>query len=140
VESIAAYTGPADGIRVCPADRFREARLRAGSCGYVLNYYTSGGRPETFSGPNGDTVFGIDPDRNVNTYPRPSETFLLFEASNAGVNGNSPAFDDHTHPDTCLLSWGHVLADIDPYRHGRAANYLFADWHVSSVPAVTLQR
>jgi prepilin-type processing-associated H-X9-DG protein len=33
-----------------------------------------------------------------------------------------------------------VLADIDPYRHGKAANYLHADGHVAAIPAETLRR
>jgi prepilin-type N-terminal cleavage/methylation domain-containing protein/prepilin-type processing-associated H-X9-DG protein len=138
--TIAPYLTAVDGIRTCPADPLREARMQARSCGYVLNYYTSGGQPASFDNPAGDPLFGFDPDRNVDAFPRPAETFLLFEASNAGVGASRPpVFDDHTHPDTWLLGWGHVLADIDPHRHGPGANYLFADWHVRSIPAARLR-
>ncbi len=124
VETLSLYAGNVDGLRTCPADPFRDARSKARSCSYVLNYYTSGGKPQHFSDPNGDTVFEIDPDRNVDTFPRPSETFLMFEVSNAGVRTDpGPLFDDHTHPDTWTLGWGHVTADIDPLRHGPGANF-----------------
>ncbi len=140
VESLVPYLQSLDGLRICPADRFGADRLKARSCSYVLNYYTSGGRPATFSGPDGEPITGFDPDRNVDSFPRPAETFLAFEASNAGLDTvRAPMFDDHTHPDTWLLGWGHVLADIDPYRHGRGATCLFADWHVATTPAVTLR-
>ena len=140
IEALAPYAGSVDGIRTCPADPLREARLRARSSGYVPNYYTSGGRPQSFSGPSGDPLYGLDPDRDIDTFARPADTFLLFEASNAGViPGDRPMFDDHTHPDTWLFGWGHVTADIDPHRHGKTANYLFADWHVASIGADKLR-
>ncbi len=140
VESLVPYLAAVDGVRTCPADPLREARLQARSCGYVPNYYTSGGRPQSFDGPGGDPVYGIDPDRNVDSLARPSDTFLLFEASNAGVvPGPRAIFDDHTHPDTWLFGWGHVTADIDPYRHGKTANYLFGDWHVATIPGDRLR-
>jgi prepilin-type processing-associated H-X9-DG protein len=31
------------------------------------------------------------------------------------------------------------VADIDPSRHGRGANYLFADGHVEMIPASVLR-
>jgi prepilin-type N-terminal cleavage/methylation domain-containing protein/prepilin-type processing-associated H-X9-DG protein len=140
VFTIEPYLGTVDGLRTCPADPWREARRKARSCGYVLNYYTSGGRPPSFDNPEGDPLFGFDPDRNVDAYPRPAETFLLFEASNAGLDRDHPlAFDDHSHPDTWLLGWGHVLADIDPFRHGSGASYLFADWHLQTLNAARLR-
>lgn len=140
-EALSPYLAQLSGVRVCPADPFREARRRAGSSGYVLNFYTAGAQPNSFNDPNGDSVYSYDPNRNVDTFPRPSETFLLFEASNAGVvPGPNPSFDDHTHPDTWLLGWGHVLADIDPFRHGAGANNLFADWHVETTPELRLRK
>src|SRR5262245_23348277 len=137
VYSITAYVGDVDGVRTCPADPLQAARMRAFTSGYVLNYYTSGGRPLSFNGPLGEPVMAIDPDRDVDSFPRPSETFLLFEASNAGA-GPDHVFDDHTHPDTWLVSWGHVLADIDPVRRGRGANS-FCRRHVTTISAASLR-
>ena len=51
-----------------------------------------------------------------------------------------PAFDDPTHPESWIFGWAHVLADMDPERHGRSSNDLFADGHVASIPAATLRR
>ncbi|MCU0784315.1 MAG: hypothetical protein MUF81_09780 [Verrucomicrobia bacterium] len=47
--------------------------------------------------------------------------------------------NDHTHSRQWLLGWNAVTADIQPTRHGSAANYLFADSHVESIAAAKLK-
>jgi prepilin-type processing-associated H-X9-DG protein len=67
---------------------------------------------------------------------RPSDTFLVFEASELGQRLG----DSTTHPDTWFQGWENVVADIDPERHDRASNYLFADGHVDRIAAAKLRR
>jgi prepilin-type processing-associated H-X9-DG protein/prepilin-type N-terminal cleavage/methylation domain-containing protein len=153
VMNLTPYLGSVEGIRLCPADPLREARRQWKRTSYVRNEYTAREHsaedplPPTAVGPDGRSLIINPSSLRVANYRRPSETFLAFEVSNQGVlfppvDLNAipvPAFDDHTHPDTWIFGWAHVLADIDPYRHGRSANYLFADGHVAAVPAVVLR-
>jgi prepilin-type processing-associated H-X9-DG protein len=122
----------------------------------VRNEYTAREQPPAESIGDGSSALGpgqplvINPSSlRLSGYRRPAETFLAFEVSNQGVVFPAawdssaipvPAFDDHTHPDTWVFGWAHVLADIDPHRHGRSANYLFADGHVTAIPADVLRR
>lgn len=144
--------GSVDGIRICPSDAYREARRRWNRSSYVRNEYTAR-EPKALDDATGTP--GFNPELTINRATlrlsdlrRPADTFLAFEGSNLGVlfpplavdRVPVPAFDDHTHPDTWIFGWAHVLADIDPYRHGKNANYLFADGHVTAVAAETLRR
>lgn len=159
VYSLTSHLGSVEGVRICPSDTFGTARRKWNRTSYVRNQYTARdlGAAAEGAGPNpGDTV-SLGPDGRplvlhpsslrLASYRRPSETFLAFEGSNVGVlfppaledRAPIPAFDDHTHPDTWIFGWAHVLADIDPERHGRSSHYLFADGHVASIPAVVLR-
>ena len=145
-------------LGICPGDDYGRDRRRLGRSSYVLNLYTAaddeetlaagggngggtGGNGYPFPGPNGDPTPTYRSSRRIDLLPQPSLTFLTFEVSNLGARqgGGIGANDDHTHPSTWDLGWPHVLADIDPHRHGPTANYLFADWHVATVPAATLR-
>jgi prepilin-type processing-associated H-X9-DG protein len=125
-------------------DDYGEARLSVGRSSYVLNQYTASGngipQPYPIFGPNGEPIPADQFSQRVDSYIRPSETFLAFEVSNVGNSGTGSLWhDDHTHPVTWLVGWQHVLADIEPSRHGRTADYLFADGHVGAIPAIELQ-
>ncbi|HRI12675.1 MAG TPA: DUF1559 domain-containing protein [Verrucomicrobiota bacterium] len=156
VYSLVPHLGSVDGIRICPSDPFGEARRRWRRTSYVRNQYTArevtgltseDGTPAAL-GPDGQPLVINPSNLRLAAYRHPSETFLAFEGSNLGVvfpplsdfNAPVPAFDDHTHPDTWVFGWAHVLADIDPERHGRSSNYLFADGHVAPIPSATLRR
>ncbi len=152
VNALVPVLGSVDGIRICPADAFREARRRWKRSSYVRNEYTARDpkEPVDAASPPGPSV-ELTINRatlKLGSLPRPAETFLAFEGSNLGVlfppaalnSQPVPAFDDHTHPDTWVFGWAHVLADIDPYRHGRAANYLHADGHVAAIAGDALRR
>jgi len=152
VYTLTPYLGSVEGVRLCPADAFREARRVWKRTSYVRNQYTA---RDPFSAdssalnPGDNQPLTMNPSTlRMASYRRPSETFLAFEGSNLGVAfpplpagfDPVPAFDDHTHPDTWIFGWAHVLADIDPERHGRSSNYLFADGHVAAIPAAMLRR
>ncbi|MBN8248070.1 MAG: DUF1559 domain-containing protein [Verrucomicrobia bacterium] len=156
VFALAPFMDSVDGVRLCPSDAFREARRVWQRTSYVRNQYTareplaesSSGLTPGALGPDGQPLTLNPSTVRLASYRRPSETFLAFEGSNLGVVFPPgvvdavpvPAFDDHTHPDTWVFGWAHVLADIDPERHGRSSNYLFADGHVAAVPSAALRR
>jgi prepilin-type processing-associated H-X9-DG protein len=78
----------------------------------------------------------LESHRKLDTIPKPSLTITTFEISDAvGVN----VMNDHTHSRQWHLGWSAVTADIQPDRHGRSANYLFADGHVESIAAAKLK-
>ncbi len=129
----------------CPADDFGEARVAVGRSSYVLNEYTASGngdsQPYPIFGPNGEPIPAHEFSQRIDAYPRPSDTFLAFEVSNVGNAGPGALWhDDHTHPVTWGFGWQHVLADIDPTRHGRSAHYMYADGHAAATVAIELQR
>lgn len=148
VRHLDPYLGRENPVVVCPLDEFGRERLRLGRTSYVLNLYTASGDtgheddPYPFPGPSGEPTPTHRSSQKVDSYPRPSDTFLTFEVSNtvAKQMGDVRFNDDHTHPGTWDSGWAHVLADIDPQRHGPSANSLFADGHVQSVLAETLRR
>lgn len=134
--------GDIDGLRLCPSDALRAWLATNYGCSYVLNEYTStearpGGATAAFSliDPEGNPHHEVVPERRLDHLPRPSETFLIFETSTL----SQQLGDVRTHPDTWSFGWPNVLADIDPHRHGRGANYLFADGHVERIPATVLR-
>ena len=87
------------------------------------------------TGPGGETETLIVPIRRLDLIPTPSATMTLFEGSDLGAKLG----DERTHPDTWFMGWNHVVADIDPMRHGKSGNYLYADGHVETLPAVRLR-
>jgi general secretion pathway protein G len=133
--------GDVNRIRVCPSDALRSWIRTNFSCSYVLNEYTSTERrsgPLVMSGvtdPDGGMLQAVPTQRRLDLLPNPSATMLVFEASELGQRIG----DARTHPDTWFLGWSNVVADIDPSRHGRGANYLFADGHVEMIPASVLR-
>ena len=118
-----------DRIRLCPSDPKRELRLAAHAASYTLNEYTSVDLADPFGRM-------LESYRKLDTLRHPSLTITTFEISDAvGVN----VMNDHTHSRQWLLGWYAVTADIQPDRHGRSANYLFADGHVENLTAARLK-
>jgi len=139
------FVGSSTHLFRCPADNFGEARVAAGRSSYVLNQYTASGngdsQPYPIFGPNGGPIPAHEFSQRIDGFPRPSDTFLAFEVSNVGNAGPGALWhDDHTHPVTWGFGWQHVLADIDPTRHGRSADYLYADGHAAGTGSAELQR
>ena len=132
--------GSVDQIRICPSDTLRSWIRTNFACSYVLNEYTSTERRARSSAgivdPNGGSVGSSATQRRLDLLPNPTSTILAFEASELGQRIG----DSRTHPDTWFFGWSNVVADIDPYRHGRSANYLYADGHVESIRAESMKR
>jgi len=141
VFNLTNVVGSVDEIRICPSDALRSWIRTNFACSYVLNEYTSTDRRSRPSSarivdPDGGTVGASGTQRRLDLLPNPTATVLVFEASELGQRIG----DSRTHPDTWFFGWSNVVADIDPYRHGRSANYLFADGHVESLPAESVKR
>lgn len=119
-------------LRICPADAAKRQRQRAGkfSSSYLLNTCL-----DYVLGSDGKPLAVAAGCPRLDQLSAPSSTFLTFEASLAGYF----AGEDRVHPETWLLGWQHVLSDIDPSRHGSAANYLFGDGSVRAVSARELK-
>ena len=122
----------AASLRICPVDAARRQRRRAGelSSSYLLNTCL-----DHVLGADGTPLMVAAGCPTLDHLAVPSASFLTFEASLAGYL----AGEDRVHPEVWLLGWPHVVADIDPNRHGRGANYLFGDGHVQSVAAQELR-
>lgn len=160
IDSLVPHVGDLDAIRTCPSDPLSAKRKLWKRTSYVLNQYTSTvaeaapqfqadlSAPARVSDPDGVEYLLHPATPKLAAFPRPSATIIVFEASNLGTrlpdgldaSSGRPIHDDRTHPDTWGLGWPHVLADIDPYRHGQAANYLYADGHGSLIPAAALKK
>ena len=118
-------------LRICPSDAVRKDRRNDRSSSYLLNTCL-----DQVLGPDGRPLMTPTDCPRLDQLNSPAGTFLTFEASVAGYQ----AGEDQVHPETWLLGWEHVLADIDPGRHGRGANYLFGDGHVQNKPALELRQ
>jgi prepilin-type N-terminal cleavage/methylation domain-containing protein/prepilin-type processing-associated H-X9-DG protein len=130
------YVANTDEIRICPADPRGAERLANNGTSYVLNEYI--------------VVPGPDQQLNLDSLPRPSDTITVFVTSDSqGVTWQA----DHTHSRNWVKppytnNWSAVLADITPDRFGGVggtsrtrkiegrANYLYADTHVKTIPAL----
>ena len=119
-------------LRICPSDAAKRQRKRAGelSSSYLLNTCL-----DHILGADGLPLALAASCPSLDRLPSPAASFITFEASLAGYL----AGEDRVHPETWLLGWPHVQADIDPTRHGRGANYLFGDGHVQAVSALELR-
>ena len=128
VYSLAPYIANVDKIRICPTDKKRDERLLNRGTSYIMNEYTSTPALDPFGYP--------DPSQQtwnkLSSITKPTDTILVFEIADG--SGTSTG-QDHTHSRNWLNGWSSVLVDIQPDRHGKTANYLFADWHVAALKA-----
>jgi general secretion pathway protein G len=130
-------------VRICPYDprgdqRLAETEPTMISSSYVLNEYIC--------------VPGLNEGCNLRALNSTSQTITVFTGSDQLPLS---VFSDHTHSRNWFKSpwnlvWQRVLNDIQPDRFGGngalqsanrvvgAANYLFADGHVETIPALDI--
>jgi prepilin-type N-terminal cleavage/methylation domain-containing protein/prepilin-type processing-associated H-X9-DG protein len=131
--TLASYVGDVDKIRICPGDLKGDQRLLNRGTSYLMNEYTSVPALDPF----GDPIPSEPVWNRLSSLKRPSDTILIFEISDRAGTGTG---QDHTHSRNWLnQGWNSVLNDIQPDRHGKSANYLFADWHVAAMKADKLK-
>ena len=134
VYSLASYVGNVDKIRICPGDVKGDQRLLNRGTSYLMNEYTSVPALDPF----GDPIPTEPVWNKLGSIKRPCDTMLVFEVSDRAGTGTG---QDHTHSRNWLNNgWNSVLDDIQPDRHGKTANYLFADWHVAALKADQLKK
>ncbi len=120
-----------DSLRICPKDPKGEERLAIRSTSYVINGFISiDDRPDSV--------------RNFNHLKSTSRTMTVFEGSD---NRIVEFYNEHTHSYAWFTKaniaarqvWTSVSGELQTDRHHTASNYLFADGHVESIPALTIQ-
>ncbi|MGF1482818.1 MAG: prepilin-type N-terminal cleavage/methylation domain-containing protein [Opitutales bacterium] len=140
--SLAPYLEDVDEIRVCPADPRADEIVENNGTSYVLNEFVFVPRIDYAANPaTGELEFIVEDYSLLVNMAAPSETFLAFpRADNYGGGADSAVSrsQDHAHSRS-WFSWGAVLRDIQPDRHGDDANYLFADGHVENIPQDVLR-
>jgi prepilin-type N-terminal cleavage/methylation domain-containing protein/prepilin-type processing-associated H-X9-DG protein len=139
IYSLAPYVGQVDAIRICPNEPKPQERLEANSTSYVFNGYLTVPVPGSI--------------RNFNKLRSTHQTILLFEGSDHRTTAGQ---NEHTHSYDWFRplnvrsgkTWPLITSEIQPDRHwsshhedhsAGAANYLYADGHVSSLDAGTLK-
>ncbi len=126
---LAPYVASVDRIRICRSDPKGSQRLTNNASSYTLNEFVFVDYVDPFGR-------ALESYRKLDNLRHPSRTITTFEISDAaGVN----VMNDHTHSRQWHLGWGSVTADIQPNRHGKVANYGFADSHVECLAAALLK-
>ncbi len=135
IYTVAPYLGDVDEIRISPADPNAKRRRAEGGTSYTLN--------SIVFNPSYDAVGQIVTRFNrLPLIPKPSQTLLATTVSDRKFGVGA----DHTHSEE-WRSWGAVLVDITPDRHGGngrdrsqgRSNYLYADGHVATISAADLK-
>lgn len=126
VHTLAPYLEDVDDVRICPADPRAEERLEADATSYLLNEFLVVAE-KRFDYSTGQMEVVSD-FTNLRNLPDPARTAMVFVGAESMAVG---ATADHTHS-RGWTTWGAVLSDIDPDRHGNRANYLFADNHIEA--------
>jgi general secretion pathway protein G len=136
IYALAPYMESVDEIRLCPEDHARLEKSSSRLTSYALNgYLRKPTKAEELVYPEIVPDFVHDLYDLTNTHA----TIVMFEAGNA-VEGNF----DHVHSwewfseayPTAAERWTQVQSEVAVERHlGGVANYLYADGHVSPIPA-----
>jgi len=137
IYTIAEYLDDVDEVRICPADPRGDDRLKSKGTSYILNSFVFVQERDPFGSPIGK------PKNRPALIPNPAQTILAFNISDQLEVGTE---NDHTHSSS-WTGWSAMLRDIQPNRHGGrtgdptsgAANYLYADGHVESIPAIDVK-
>jgi prepilin-type N-terminal cleavage/methylation domain-containing protein/prepilin-type processing-associated H-X9-DG protein len=145
IYSLAPYVENVDRIRICPVDRLGDDRLKFHGTSYVLSEY--------IAVPGNPNVPGDEAALTIQALPATSRMITVYTISDA-----QPPTDlnDHCHPRDWFKQpggeWRRLVPDIQPDRFAGAlggnpndnhtagySNYLFADGHVQSIPALQIK-
>lgn len=132
VFTLAPFMEGVDMIRTCPDDPLGEERIRHRGTSFVISQYIAM-----------DVEGSV---KRIDDLRATSKTITVFEGANAR-DPESFQFE-HAHAAQWFspanvklkLVWVRITEEIQTDRHaGRQSHYLFADSHVASVPAATIQ-
>lgn len=131
VNTLAPFHENVDALRICPDDYSGEARLAIRSTSYVINgYVVINARPDTV--------------RSLWQLQATTRTIIVME----GANNRLVEFDlEHVHSYAWFTTrniqegvvWQTVSGEVQTDQHQQAANYLFGDGHVETIPAIKIQ-
>jgi general secretion pathway protein G len=141
IYALLPFVGNAEEVRLCPLDPKIDARRELRLSSYVLNDYLDA---KTYYDPFGRPS-GVVP--RLSTLREPAHTHTIFiGADDLPLSVSS----DHLHAREWPGNWAQVHADIAPdrFRSGSrsadrlkgSAAYLFADAHVTIIPAAEIKR
>jgi prepilin-type N-terminal cleavage/methylation domain-containing protein/prepilin-type processing-associated H-X9-DG protein len=130
IYTVAPFMENVDSIRICPSDEKGEQRFEQRLTSYVLNAYLTKEPPSGF----------------VTHYRKLIETSKTMVAFELADHKNPIIDDDHVHNHAWFTAtrvaqkkvMEQIEKDITTHRHGGAAHYLYADWHVELIPAETI--
>jgi len=131
INTLAPYHEDVDSLRICPKDPWAEERLTIRSTSYAINGYIAiDDRPDSV--------------RNFNHIKASSRTMTVFEGADSRF---VEFYNEHTHSYSWFTKaniaskqvWKSVSGELQTDRHHLAANYLFGDGHVETIPAQTIQ-
>jgi prepilin-type processing-associated H-X9-DG protein/prepilin-type N-terminal cleavage/methylation domain-containing protein len=130
VFTLSPFIEDVNTIRLCPDDKRREERSadRERGTSYLINEYLSTKR-----------VKGAV--HNINKLKETARMIVLFEGADL-----MEVTDDHVHPSTWYLPirvanktvWPALVSEVNVARHSGAANYLYVDGHVETIPEETV--
>jgi len=130
IYTVAPFMESVDSVRICPDDPKAADRLDQRLTSYVMNAYLTD-EPRSF------TV------TNLNKLRESSKTLVAFELADQ----KAPIIEnDHVHNHAWFTSLtvarkqvlGKIEADAAIKRHADTSHFLYADWHVEAVPAITV--
>jgi prepilin-type processing-associated H-X9-DG protein/prepilin-type N-terminal cleavage/methylation domain-containing protein len=136
VFSLAPYLEKVDGIRICPSDQLADERLKAKATSYVINDYLT-------ANPNAST--SKEAVRNLRQIETTHRMMAAFEMAND--KSPDPKYE-HAHATLWFdrgnldddLTLSMIRGELQLDRHQEAANYVFLDGHVETIPADQIER
>jgi prepilin-type N-terminal cleavage/methylation domain-containing protein/prepilin-type processing-associated H-X9-DG protein len=138
VYTLAPYLEDVDDVRLCPDDPDRELRRVEKGTSYAMNGYLAVVKDIEVGNTVARNVYGAV--KNINKIKSTSRTMTMFETASRETNV------DHVHsydwfnaqPDHIF---DNVVVEVAVNRHqGTAANYLFLDAHVETIPASQIEQ
>jgi len=130
IYTVAPFMESVDAVRICPDDLKAATRLDEGLTSYVMNAYLTD-EPRSLA------------ITNRNKLREASKTLVTFELADQ----KAPIIEnDHVHNHAWFTSLTvarkqvlqKIEADAAIGRHAGGSHFLYADWHVAPVPAITV--
>jgi prepilin-type processing-associated H-X9-DG protein/prepilin-type N-terminal cleavage/methylation domain-containing protein len=129
IDTLAPFMEHVDSVRICPSDERAEQRLHHRLSSYALNAYLTHEPPSGF----------------VTRYRQLRETSKTIAVFELADHKDLLLEEDHLHNHEWFTAatadptvMGRIEEDIAIERHGGAAHYLYADWHVELLSADTI--
>ncbi len=130
--TLSPFMESVDSIRICPDDRLASARITSQGTSYVMNGYLAVVQNIDVGNTQVKNIYGAV--RSINKVKATSKTMSMFEAAEV------PTIFDHVHSYDWFSAdpthaFDNVAQEVAVERHAGAANYLFLDAHVETIPS-----